>query len=137
MLNGQDWRDWNSAGNSLPVGKEPAHASISMKPMGVDQFEALVSADNKAPVACSAYWTVTEHGHNSKLKAGESAGERLQLDYAVRQYTPAGDYRSDPSTPQKLSLRSISSAPAHARQTNLVIFDNKTGKTLQVVSAAC
>ena len=113
-MNGQDWRDWNSAGNSLPVGKEPADASISMKQTGVDQFEALVSADNKAPVAWSAYWTVTDHGHSSKVKTGENVGERLQPDYVLRQYTPAGDYRSDPSTPQKLSLRSISSTPGHA-----------------------
>ena len=80
---------------------------------------------------------MTDHGHSSKVKAGENAGERLQPDYVLRQYTPAGDYRSDPSTPQKLSLRSISSTPGHAYQINLVIFDNKTEKKLQAVSAAC
>ncbi len=108
-----------------------------MKQTGVDKFEALVSADNKAPVAWSAYWTVPEHGNSSKVKAGENVGERLQPDYVLRQYTPPGDYRTEPSTPQKLSLRFISFTPGYTRQINLVIFDNKTGKTLQAVSAAC
>jgi hypothetical protein len=137
VVNGQDWRDWNSAGNRLPMGKERAAMSISLKQIGVDQFEALVSADTKAPLAWSAYWTVTEHGHSSKVKAGENAGELLQHDYVVRQYTPAGDYRSDPGTPKKLSLRSISPTPGHARQINLVVFDSRTGKTLQAVSVGC
>ena len=137
VFNGQDWRDWNSAGNTLPVSKEPAHTSINLKQLGADQFEALVTTDTKAPASWSAYWTVTEHGHSSKVKAGENAGELLQHDYVVRQYTPAGDYRSDPATPQKLTLRSISATPGHARQINLVIFDNRTGRTLQAVSAGC
>ena len=43
--------------------------------------------------AWAAYWTVTEHGHSSKVKAGENAGEFLQHDFVVRQYVPAGGYR--------------------------------------------
>lgn len=137
VINGQDWRDWNSAGNKLPMGKELATMSITLKQMGVDQFEALVSADAKAPISWSAYWSVTENGHSSKVKAGENAGELLQHDYVVRQYTPAGDYRGDPGTSRKLTLRSISPTPGHGRQINLVIFDSNTGKTLQAVSAGC
>ena len=113
VLNGQDWRDWQSAGNTLPANMEPAHATIHLKQLGADQFEAVVTADNKAPAFWSAYWTVTEHSHSSKVKAGENAGEFLQHDYVVRQYTPAGDYRSGPNAPQKLSLRTI--APTFAR----------------------
>lgn len=137
VLNGRDWRDWYSTGNGLPAGKEPAHASIVLKQLGTDQFEAVVTADSKAPASWSAYWTVTEHGHNSKVNAGENAGEFLQHDYVVRQYTPAGDYRSDSANPQRLVLRSIAPSAGHARQVNLVVFDNKTGKTLQAVSAGC
>lgn len=137
VLNGRDWRDWNLTGNTLAVSREPAHASISLKQLGADQFEAVVTADSGAPAFWSAYWTVTENNHSSKVKAGENAGELLQHDYVVRQFTPAGDYRSDPSSSQKLILRSIAPTPGHTRQVNLVVFDNKTGKTLQAVSAAC
>jgi hypothetical protein len=85
----------------------------------------------------SAYWTITEHGHNSKVAAGENAGEFLKHDFVVRQYTQAGEYKTSDTAPQKLTFRSIASTPGHARQVNLVVFDTKTGKTLQAVSLQC
>ena len=138
VLNGRDWRDWHGSGSRLPLGKEPTGASISLRQVGDDQFEATVTpAVGASSSTWSAYWTVTEHGHSSKVKSGENAGEFLQHDFVVRQYTPAGDYTADPKTPQKLVWRSIAATPGHARQINLVVFDPKTGKTLQAVSAAC
>ncbi len=137
VLNGRDWRDWHSAGAVVPVSKEPARAAITLKQIGGDQFEAVVTTDPSAPASWSAYWTVTEHGHRSKVNAGENAGEFLQHDFVVRQYTAAGDYRSDAGAPQRLLLRSITSTPGHTRQVNLVVFDSRNGKTLQAVSAGC
>ena len=142
VLNGKDWRGWGGVGPfnaSIPVSRELARSSISLQQIGVDQFEATVSpvADPSGQTgsAWSAYWTVTEHGHSSKVKAGENNGETLLHDYVVRQYTPVGDYTA--GTPQKLSLRSVAATPGHARQINLVVFDPKTGKTIQAVSANC
>jgi hypothetical protein len=139
VLNGRDWRDWGK----LPVSNEPAGATITLKQVTADQFEALVSpmagtsGASGAASRWSAYWSVTEHGHSSKVKAGENAGETLLHDFVVRQYTPVGDYVFDAKTPQKLTLRSITASPGHARQINLVVFDPQTGKTLQAVSAGC
>ena len=140
VLNGRDWRDWYGSGRRLPASKEPAGASISLRQVADDQFEATVTPiAGAAPTGStwSAYWTVTEHGHSSKVKSGENAGEFLQHDFVVRQYTPVGDYAVDAKTPQKLVWRSIAATPGHARQINLVVFDPKTGKTLQAVSAGC
>ena len=140
VLNGRDWRDWYGSGRRLPASKEPAGASISLRQVADDQFEATVTPiAGAAPTGStwSAYWTVTEHGHSSKVKSGENAGEFLQHDFVVRQYTPVGDYAVDAKTPQKLVWRSIAATPGHARQINLVVFDPKTGKTLQAVSASC
>ena len=134
VLNGKDWPNWGSQ----PAGKEPARAGIVVKQLGTDQFEASVTpvpALQLSPV-WSAYWTITEHGHNSKVKAGENAGEFLKHDFVVRQYTQAGEYKSDASA-QKLTFRSIAATPGHERQVNLVVFDPKTGKTLQAVSLQC
>jgi len=133
VLNGKDWRDWGR----VPAAKEPAGASISLKQLGPDQFEATVTPAAGGPGTWSAYWTLTEHGHSSRVKAGENNGEFLQHDYVVRQYTPAGDYSSNASAPQKLTWRSIAATPGHPRQVNLVVFDPKTGKPMQAVSAAC
>ena len=142
VLQGRDWRDWWNK-PQLPAAQEPAAFKIALQQIGPDQFEALVSpqpgnptAGSTAPAKWSAYWTLTEDGHSSKVKAGENAGELLQHDFVVRQYTQAGDYAVS-GQPQKLAWRSIAATPGHPRRVNLVVFDPRTGQTLQAVSAPC
>ena len=135
VLDGKDWPGWSGR---QPAATEPARASVTLRRVGPDQFEASVAP--AAPLAAasnwSAYWTVTEHGHNSKVLAGENSGELLKHDFVVRQYTQAGDY-SRSELAQKLGFRSISATPGHARPVNLVVFDTKTGSTLQALSLQC
>ena len=141
VLNGVDWRGWGGSSRDVTAStasQEIAKSSISLQQTGADQFEAVVSpAANSGSTAStwSAYWTITEHDHVTKVKAGENSGETLLQDYVVRQYTPVGDYRA--ATPQKLSLRGVAATSGHERQVNLVVFDPKTGKTVQAVSANC
>nr|WP_315429683.1 DUF1223 domain-containing protein [uncultured Albidiferax sp.] len=135
VLNGKDWRNWGGTLNTKPA--EPGLAQISLRQLAPDQFEALVTPLAGAPSRWSAYWTVTEHGHSSKVKAGENAGEFLKHDFVVRQYVAAGVYASDGMAAQKLVFRSIAGTPEHARQLNLVVFDPQTGKTLQAITAPC
>src|SRR4051812_21585085 len=111
VRNGQDWTDYNRA----LAGNEPARARIELQRNGDDAFEAVVTPAEGVS-AWSAYWTVTENGHSSKVKAGENAGEFLQHDFVVRQYVPAGEYRG----PSKVNLRTIAAQPDHPRQVNLV-----------------
>jgi hypothetical protein len=137
VLNGHDWPSWGRDGGRLAAAKEPAGAQISLRQAGPDHFEALVTPTAGAPARWAAYWSLTEDGHRSRVKAGENAGELLQHDFVVRQYTPAGEYVSDAKTPQRLSLRAIAATPGHARRLNLVVYDPASGATLQGVSAAC
>jgi hypothetical protein len=128
VRNGQDWRDYSSALGSA----EPARARIALQQNTGDAFEAQVMpADPQGLWA--AYWTVTENGHSSKVKAGENAGETLQHDFVVRQYVPAGEYKGA----SKLTLRALAPDPSHARRVNLVVFDPKSGKSLQALSLGC
>ena len=128
VRNGRDWRDYARA----TTGGEIAHAAIALQGTAPDAFEAMVRpADASAP--WSAYWTVTEHAHSSKVKAGENAGELLQHDFVVRQYVPAGDYRGT----SKLSLRAVAAQAGHPRQVNLVVFDPRNGRPLQALSLGC
>jgi hypothetical protein len=83
--------------------------------------------------AWAAYWSVTEHGHSSKVKSGENAGQSLRHDFVVRQYVPVGEYRGAST----LTLRAVASAPAHPRRVNLVVFDPRSGKPLQALSLGC
>ena len=86
VRNGQDWRDYSRA----LEGAQPARARIKLEKSADDAFEATVTPAEGVS-AWAAYWTVTENGHSSKVKAGENAGELLQHDFVVRQYVPAGD----------------------------------------------
>ncbi|MBA3771308.1 MAG: DUF1223 domain-containing protein [Ramlibacter sp.] len=128
VRNGQDWRDYSRA---LDRG-ESARARITLEKNTDDSFEARVTPAEGVS-AWGAYWTVTEHGHSSKVKAGENAGEFLQHDFVVRQYVPVGEYRGS----SKLTLRAVPRQPAHPRQVNLVVFDPKSGKPLQALSLGC
>jgi len=128
VRNGEDWRDYSAAFG----GGETARARISVQQRPDGAFEAVVTPSaGVSPWA--AYWTVTEHGHSSKVKAGENAGEFLQHDFVVRQYVPAGEYRGAST----LTLRAVASEPSHPRQVNLVVFEPKSGKPLQALSLAC
>lgn len=135
VLDGKDWPRWGGK----PEATEPAKASIRLKQLGTDQFEASVMPLPAWQPAStwSGYWTVTEHGHNSKVQAGENKGEFLKHDFVVRQLVQAGEYKVGDTLPQKLTFRSIAPTPGHPRQINLVVFDTKTGKTMQAVSLQC
>ncbi|RZJ26645.1 MAG: DUF1223 domain-containing protein [Haliea sp.] len=128
VRNGLDWRD---DGRAL-ASQGPARARIALQGAGPDAFEAtVVPVDAGAPWA--AYWTVTEDGHSSKVRAGENAGALLQHDFVVRQYIPAGNYRG----PSRLVLRAVPAEAGHARRVNLVVFEPQTGKPLQALGLAC
>ncbi len=128
VRNGRDWRDWGRALGS----EEPAAARIAIRQAAGDAFEATVEPLAGAG-AWSAYWTVTEHGHSSKVKAGENAGELLQHDFVVRQYVPLGAYQGV----QQLRLRPVPAQAGHSRQVNLVVFDARNGKPLQALGMGC
>lgn len=129
VRNGLDWR---GVGANWAGRDEPARVSIEIKRNAADAFEATVNPS--AEVAnWAAYWTVTEHDHVSKVKAGENAGATLKHDFVVRQYVQAGSHKGV----QKLSLRTVATEGQHPRQVNLVVFDHKSGKPLQALSLAC
>jgi hypothetical protein len=127
VANGRDlsnWQRWNAA-------PELASVAISLKLEQGGVFSALVQATPS--MSWSAYWTVTEDGHSSKVKAGENFGEFLKHDFVVRQYQAAGEHTGS----SKLVLQAITKDAAHPRRVNLVIFNSQTGKPLQALSLPC
>jgi hypothetical protein len=135
VRNGRDWPQWRSVRpqQASQASGEPARAAITLQQTdGADQFSARVTP-SEGVSQWSAYWTVTEHGHNSRVKAGENRGEFLQHDFVVRQYTPMGRYQGA----QTLGFVAIAATAAHPRQINLVVQDPKTGEPLQAVSLLC
>ncbi len=129
VRNGRDWHDYQKVTEPQLAAK----ATISLQRVGdTDGFEARVEpADPKA--SWTAYWTVTEDGHSSRVQAGENAGEFLKHDFVVRQYTPLGRYEGA----QQLKFFALAGQAEHPRHINLVVSDNQSGEPLQALSLSC
>ncbi|NML48302.1 DUF1223 domain-containing protein [Ramlibacter sp. G-1-2-2] len=128
----RDGRDWRDYGAALPAKPEPATVAIQLTREGADVVQAQVIPQSPN-ASWAAYWTVTEHGHASKVTAGENAGEALKHDFVVRQYVTAGNYQGA----QALRFRPVAATPGHAQQVNLVVTELKGGKPLQALSLSC
>ena len=132
VRNGRDWRTWRMPWSAIDT-KAPAKASITLRSsVSADTYQALVTPD-KPHRAWTAYWTVTEHNHSSRVKAGENAGEYLKHDFVVRQYVPVGRFEGA----QPLTLNAIAAQTDHPRQINLVVSDVQSGEILQALSLQC
>jgi hypothetical protein len=125
---------------SVVASGEAAQALIEMQQTEANRFEARIDPA-QAGARWSAYFTVTEHEHTSRVTAGENKGETLKNDFVVRQYVPLGQF----SGAQTLKFNSLAptlksgaeAGKAHPRQINLVVTDSKSGKTLQALSLGC
>jgi hypothetical protein len=132
VRNGHDWSAWRGAAQTIDF-RVPARAAIALRRTGgADVFEARVTPA-VADAGWTAYWTVTENNHNSRVQAGENAGEFLKHDFVVRQYVPAGRYAGA----QSLKLLAIPAHSEHPRQINLVVSDSRSGEPLQALSLQC
>jgi len=130
VRNGKDWRDY--AGKAPEAG-DTALVRIALQRIAQsDTYEARVTP-LPGLTRWSAYWTVTEHGHTSKVKAGENNGSYLQHDFVVRQLVPTGPFEG----PQLLRLTAMPGQAEHPRQINLVVSDPKTMVPLQALSLQC
>jgi hypothetical protein len=118
--------------SSSIASTEPARAQIALSQLAAESFEAVITPV-EAQASWSAYFTVTEHGHVSRVTAGENKGETLAHDFVVRQYVLLGNYTGA----QKLKISTLPANDKNPRQINLVVTDSKTGKPLQALSAGC
>lgn len=128
---GADWRGWRSQ-TRLAAGGTPKAGITLVRLAGAERYVARVEPASST-VDWSAYWTVTENGHNSRVRAGENAGSFLQHDFVVRQYQAAGPLRGA----QTLLLDAMPADAAHPRAINLVVTDPGTGAVWQAVSLQC
>jgi hypothetical protein len=132
VRNGRDWGNWRMPAQSIDF-KVPARAAITLRQSdGADGYEARVTPAS-ASGAWTAYWTVTEHNHSSRVRAGENAGGFLRHDFVVRQYVPAGRYEGA----QTLKFYALAAQADHPRQVNLIVTDAQSGEPLQALSLQC
>ena len=127
VRDGLDSRDYDGVRSRL----EPARAVIRLERQDGEALAEVTPSTPGAPWA--AYWTVTEHAHASKVRAGENSGELLQHDFVVRQFVAAGPFQGT----RKLALRPLPATPGHPQQVNLVVFEPGTDRPLQALSLQC
>ena len=121
---------------ALIASSESAKASIALAQIEANRFEAKI-APIDASANWSAYFTVTEHEHISRVSAGENKGETLKNDFVVRQYVPLGQFSGAQTLKFSSLAPTLTAGKQHPRQINLVVTDNKSGKTLQALSLGC
>lgn len=117
----------------LAKSTSAARATIAITSGDKSTFSAEV-IPNDPNTNWAAYWTVTEDGHSSKVKAGENRGELLRHDFVVRQYVPVEAQRGR----GRLSLTAqAAEAPHLTRRVNLTVYDPANGTPLQALSLTC
>jgi hypothetical protein len=125
---------------SAVASGEAAQANIELQQTEANRFEARIEPA-QAGERWSAYFTVTEHEHISRVNAGENKGETLKSDFVVRQYVPLGSFSGAQtlkfSTLAPTVMTGKEAGKTHPRQINLVVTDSKSGKTLQALSLGC
>jgi hypothetical protein len=130
IVDGADRRD-------LPARHEPAGAALALRRDG-EGYRATVTSTAASPARLAAYWSVTESGHRSVVKAGENEGATLHHDFVVRELRPVAPWSAAPGVPQPLQFSPGAAADAaHPRDVNLVVFDPATGRPLQALRLGC
>jgi hypothetical protein len=129
VAHGRDWRLWPS----LP---DPAASSVGVTlSRDGDKVSALVIASPGAPAQLAGYWAVLEDQHESRVRAGENAGETLRHDHVVRLYRPVPAWQAAAGGAAQLSVSR--GVPEHPRRVAFVVTDAATLKPVQAVALAC
>lgn len=117
----------------LKRNETPAQASIALM---AAQKQNNYSADivpNSPNKPWAAYWTLTEDGHTTKVKAGENSGELLKHDFVVRQYETVAQQTGR----AKLNFAALPKESGFTQRVNLVVYDPTNGETLQAAALSC
>ena len=132
VVNGNDWRRWPQ----LPA----ASATAAEVPVLSLARDGVVVTLTVAPAAhagqrWAGHWVVLEDGHQSRVNAGENAGETLKHDHVVRQFQPVAAWAAAAGQTQQLRVsRGDASFP---RRVAFIVVDARSQKPLQAVTLAC
>jgi hypothetical protein len=130
VAGGRDWRDWPQ----LPKPAPASGVNVTLA-RNADIVTATVASSPAGTARLAAYWAVLEDGHQSKVRAGENAGETLKHDHVVRLYQPVPAWAA--ADGGKAVLQVSRGAIENPRRVVFVVTDAATRKPLQAVALAC
>ncbi|MEO6626431.1 MAG: DUF1223 domain-containing protein [Burkholderiaceae bacterium] len=131
VVGGRDWRNWPQ----LPQRNTAAAPVQAVLTRDGERVTAQVAASSSGPTRLSGYWAVLENGHQSKVKAGENAGETLNHDHVVRLYKPVPGWAAPDGYSATLSVSR--GAPEFPRRVVFVITDAATQRPMQALALGC
>jgi hypothetical protein len=135
IVDGQDWRQWPR----LP--KPASTATATATAIGVTlvreggMVTAQVAGASGSSSQLAGYWAVLEDYHESKVRAGENAGETLRHDHVVRLYKPVATWSANLGT--RVQLAVSQGVPQVPRRVVFVVTDAATARPLQAVALGC
>jgi hypothetical protein len=128
---GRDWRLWPQ----LPAAASVASpVQLSLTRQG-DEVVAEVAASQGSSGSLAGYWAVLEDQHESRVRAGENAGETLRHDHVVRLYQPVAGWAAAQGTRSRLKV--TRGVPEHPRRVVFVVTEDSGQRPLQAVALAC
>jgi hypothetical protein len=129
VMNGKDLRGWSAA----PLQRLPASPiSVALAREG-NTVRATVGATPSQRLA--GFWAVLEDGHQSRVKAGENAGETLAHDHVVTLYRPVAEWSAGTQS-QSFTL-DLPTATSKSRRIAFVVTDQSGARPLQAVALGC
>ena len=131
LANGRDWRVWPKLPEAVAVASP---VSLTLSRDG-DTVSAQVAASPAGPAQLAGYWAVLEDQHETKVRAGENAGETLRHDHVVRLYKPVPAWPG--AAGASAHLRVTRGVPEYPRRVVFVVTDAATQRPLQAVALGC
>ena len=130
LVNGQDWRRWPQ----LPAATAAQVPALSLAREG-DLVTLTVAPAAASKQGWAGHWVVLEDGHQSRVSAGENAGETLRHDHVVRLLQGVDAWPA--AAGQKQQLRVSRGDASFPRRVAFIVVDAASQQPLQAVVLAC
>ena len=137
VANGRDWRVWPKLPDSsaTPVSLTLTREGDIVTAQIAGTRAASAQPSTQASAQFSGYWAVLEDQHESKVRAGENAGETLRHDHVVRLFKPVSAWSAAQGSSSQLSVSR--GVPEHPRRVVFVVTDGVTRRPLLAVALTC
>ena len=139
LLDGRDWRGWHGTAR-LPGASDAAAPGTPLPTLSLERtaegpVQARVEPQPGASHQLGGYWAVVEHGHESRVRAGENVGETLRHDHVVRLHKTVPPFAAREGLVSRLDVPA--GTAANARRVVFVVTSPSSERPLQAMALDC
>ncbi|MBL8341843.1 MAG: DUF1223 domain-containing protein [Rubrivivax sp.] len=133
LVDGLDWRGWPRLPEPGAPAATPPVLTLAREPGG--KVQARVEPQPGSSSQLGGYWAVVEHGHASRVRAGENSGETLRHDHVVRLHQAVPAFAAHAGLVSQLDV--LPGAASNPRRVVFVVTTPGSQRTLQAVALDC